>query len=223
MDEVAVQSGVNEQGRSDGPKYFVNVEGVDHPWLSPTITTEQIATLGGWDPSQGVIEVDADNSERTLQPGEVVELKPGYGFAKKVRWKRGDSLIDQRLEQELALVQGRFRNAQRTGTWFLIPDYSLSDEGWGLAVTPVAFRAPPGYPGAQPYGIFVPAGLRYRGARPQSYQEPAGEKPPFPPDAWGLLSWGPDDAQWRAGATPATGSNLLNFALGFSVRFRQGA
>ena len=35
------------------------------------------------------VEVDDQNNERTLQPGQVVELKPGHGFAKKVRWKRG--------------------------------------------------------------------------------------------------------------------------------------
>ena len=45
--------------------------------------------LGGWELSQGVIEVDKDNNERTLAPGEVVQLKPGLGFGKKHRWKRG--------------------------------------------------------------------------------------------------------------------------------------
>jgi hypothetical protein len=69
--------------------YFVDVEGVVHPWPSETITTEQIITLGGWPSSQGVIEIDRDNNEHTLQPGEVVHLKPGHGFAKKVRFKRG--------------------------------------------------------------------------------------------------------------------------------------
>jgi hypothetical protein len=72
-----------------GPKYFVNIEGVEHPWPTETITTEEIARLGGWDPSVGVIEIDQDNNERTLQPGEVVQLKPGHGFSKKIRWKRG--------------------------------------------------------------------------------------------------------------------------------------
>jgi len=39
--------------------------------------------------SQGVIEVDKDNNERTLAPDEAVQLKPGQGFGKKHRWKRG--------------------------------------------------------------------------------------------------------------------------------------
>lgn len=72
-----------------GPKYFVNIEGQEYPWLRNTITYEEIAQLGGWDPVQGVVEVDENNNERTLQPGQEVELKPGHGFSKKVRWKRG--------------------------------------------------------------------------------------------------------------------------------------
>ena len=73
---------------SDAP-YFVDIEGVLKPWSSDDITTEQIAELGGWAPAQGVLLIDADNNERTLQPGEVVELKPGLGFSKKVRFRRG--------------------------------------------------------------------------------------------------------------------------------------
>jgi hypothetical protein len=72
-----------------GPKYTLDIEGTLHEWDEDTITTEQIAELGGWDPSIGVIEIDKDNNERTLAPGDVVELKPGLGFSKKIKWKRG--------------------------------------------------------------------------------------------------------------------------------------
>jgi hypothetical protein len=73
-----------------GPKYLVNIEGKDFPWSSPTITPEEIAKLGGWDPSLGVIEIDLQtNVEHQLAPRQPVELKPGQGFAKKVRFKRG--------------------------------------------------------------------------------------------------------------------------------------
>ena len=58
-----------EAQNTRGPKYILNVEGQDIPWESDTITTEQIAELGGWDVSQGVIEVDKDNNERTLAAG----------------------------------------------------------------------------------------------------------------------------------------------------------
>ncbi len=85
-------STVSEHETSDsgqGPKFTLDIEGTLYPWDNDTITTEQIITLGGWDPSQGAIEIDKDNNEHTLKPGEVVELKPGMGFSKKIRFKRG--------------------------------------------------------------------------------------------------------------------------------------
>lgn len=72
-----------------GPKFFLDIEGVLKPWDEETITTEQIIALGGWDSSQGVIMIDKDNNEQTLQPNQVIELKPGMGFSKKVKFKRG--------------------------------------------------------------------------------------------------------------------------------------
>lgn len=71
------------------PKFFLDIEGTIKPWDKDTITTEEIIALGGWDPSQGAIVIDKDNNERTLQPNEVIELQPGMGFSKKVRFKRG--------------------------------------------------------------------------------------------------------------------------------------
>lgn len=72
--------------------FVLDIEGQLVEWNEPTITTEQIAELGGWDPSQGVILINfKDQTERTLEPGEVVELKPGMGFSKKIRFKRGES------------------------------------------------------------------------------------------------------------------------------------
>lgn len=72
-----------------GDKFVVIIEGKELPWPRSTITTEEIARLGGWQVSVGVIEIDAENNERTLRPGEIVELKPGHGFAKKIRFRRG--------------------------------------------------------------------------------------------------------------------------------------
>jgi hypothetical protein len=70
--------------------YHLSIEGVPFEWHKPTITPEEIAELGGWDAAIGVIEIDEkDQSERTLQPGEVIELKPGKSFGKKISWKRG--------------------------------------------------------------------------------------------------------------------------------------
>jgi hypothetical protein len=82
-------SGSPPKTEGQGPKFLLDIEGVQKPWDKDTITTEEIITLGGWDRSQGAILVDKDNNERTLAPSDVVELKPGMGFSKKVRFKRG--------------------------------------------------------------------------------------------------------------------------------------
>jgi hypothetical protein len=84
--ETTDQSGARHVS---SPKYFVDIDGTEYPWDAPEITTEQIATLGGFDPSQGVIVVDADGNERNLGAGEVIELKPGHRFGKRPRFRRG--------------------------------------------------------------------------------------------------------------------------------------
>jgi len=76
--------------KPSAPKYTVNVEGVDHDWDHPTITVPELRHLGGLAVGDAVIEVDLrDNSERTLPEDEVVEIKPGIGFGKKIKFKRG--------------------------------------------------------------------------------------------------------------------------------------
>jgi hypothetical protein len=76
--------------RASGPTYVVNVEGIDHDWPSPTITAADIRILGGFAATDPVIEVDLkDNSERTLTEADVVDIKPGMGFGKKIKFKRG--------------------------------------------------------------------------------------------------------------------------------------
>lgn len=71
-------------------QYFVDIEGVDHEWHEATITVAQIRELAGWGPEEQVIEVDLeDGTERVLANDAVVELQPGRGFAKKIRFKRG--------------------------------------------------------------------------------------------------------------------------------------
>jgi hypothetical protein len=87
---MSTEAVVEGTGVATGPKYVVNVEGVDHDWPSPTITTAEIRELGGFAATDPVIEVDLkDNSERTLAEDEVVEIKPGVGFGKKIKFKRG--------------------------------------------------------------------------------------------------------------------------------------
>lgn len=132
--------------------------------------------------------------------------------------------MQERIEAEYAMLRQWFREAEygEHGQWVRIPSYPLP-EGWNRTSTEVAFQIPVdgGYPGVPPYGIYVPAGLEFQGALPDNYSEPAGTHPPFPGN-WGVFSWTPQDGQWRATADPRKGSNLLNWAMGFADRFRQG-
>lgn len=79
-----------ENNKEKGPKYLLDIEGNLVPWDRDTITTEEVIELGGWESSLGAILINLkENVERTLVPGEVIEIKPGMGFSKKVRFKRG--------------------------------------------------------------------------------------------------------------------------------------
>ena len=73
-----------------GPLFLLWIEGKEFRWSEPTITTEQIAELGGWNPSLGVQEIDRSaGTARTLEPREVIDLKDLKTFAKKIGWRRG--------------------------------------------------------------------------------------------------------------------------------------
>ena len=72
------------------PKFEINIEGVIYPWDSQTITVPELRQLAGVPSDQSMLEVDLKtNEERTLADDEIVELKHGKGFAKKVRYQRG--------------------------------------------------------------------------------------------------------------------------------------
>jgi hypothetical protein len=73
-----------------GTTYHVIAEGAEHEWHSPTITVAQVRALAGWNANQAVVEVDLITStEITLDPARPVTLKPGTGFARKIRFTRG--------------------------------------------------------------------------------------------------------------------------------------
>jgi hypothetical protein len=74
-----------------GPTYYIDIEGVGtKEWHNSTIRVPEIRDLAGWDATQPVLEVNLEtNTEVTLAEDAVVQLKPGQGFAKKVKFKRG--------------------------------------------------------------------------------------------------------------------------------------
>lgn len=77
-------------GHHGGPTYKLDLEGVVKDWHESTITVRQIRDLAGWTGEQQVVMVDmATNDEVALAEDAMVELKPGLGFAKKIKFKRG--------------------------------------------------------------------------------------------------------------------------------------
>lgn len=89
MSTSAAQGKKAPGDRGEGPKYHVDIEGQVYDWDKPTITAADIRELAGLPAGTPVIVVDEENNQRTLAEGEVVELKPGLGFSKKVRYARG--------------------------------------------------------------------------------------------------------------------------------------
>lgn len=77
------------KGEGGGPKYYLDIEGREYPWNEDTISVPQIRELGNLPANLPVIEIDPDNNERTLAENEVIILKPGHRYGKKVRYKRG--------------------------------------------------------------------------------------------------------------------------------------
>ena len=75
--------------RIEVKKVEVDIEGRIYLWEKTTITVEEIITLAGWEIEQQVVEITSENLEITHKPGHPIEVKPGHGFSKKVRFKRG--------------------------------------------------------------------------------------------------------------------------------------
>jgi len=129
--------------------------------------------------------------------------------------------MQERIDEELAILRKSYPDMEYVpdGQWVRIPDYPLP-HGWNRERTDVAFQIPPqGYPGAHPYGLYVPAGLRFGGVQPHNYTEPANDEPPFAA-AWGVFSWQPE--HWNPAANVTAGSNLWTWVKSFFIRFREG-
>ncbi len=73
-----------------GPKYFLDLEGVEYPWHESSITVAQIRELAGWTTDQQVVIVNLDTNEETvLAENAPNEVKPGHGFGRKFKFRRG--------------------------------------------------------------------------------------------------------------------------------------
>ncbi len=200
--------------------FTISIEGTEHQWNGPTITTEDIARLGGWDPTVGVVAVDQDNVERTLAPGEVLPLALSLGttFGRRIRFKRGFTRVE-RLQAEFDLLRESFPDLEVSGDWVLVPGYPMP-EGWAPSPARLAFVVAEGFPGAPPYGIFAPSETRFRGQMPANFTEKATQPVPFS-GAWGMFSWTADD-DWRPTTSVRSGASLLRFVLSAHTRFKEG-
>jgi len=127
----------------------------------------------------------------------------------------------RRIEEELVILRRHYPNLdfRPDGQWVKIPDYPVSP-GWNRERTDVAFQIPLGYPGTQPYGIYVPSGIRFQATMPQNFSEPAGVQPPFG-GTWGIFSW-QIDGTWFPATQVTAGSNLWMWVRGFMDRFKGG-
>ena len=130
--------------------------------------------------------------------------------------------MQERIDIELELVQDRFPAVEYLleGRWVRLRSYPLP-EGWNRSVTDVAFQIGDVYPGAQPYGFYVHAGILFQGNTPGSYTEPAPNTPPFE-GSWGFFSWAPKNG-WFPASDVRQGANLLDWVRGFKDRFEEGA
>ncbi len=202
-----------------GAKYSICIEGKVFEWPKKTITTEEIIQLGGWDASQGAVEVDKDQNERPLASGEVIKLKPGHNFCKKQRFKRG---FDQnsRIGKEVLLLQKNFEHVEYKEVnnlhWFKIDGYSLPSQ-LSPETIPVVFSVTAGHPVPKPYGFYVPSGVKL-GDRVLNLNNPQ-HPPPFA-GSWRFASW--DVENWRPGADVTTGDNLWGWARSFRNRLLEG-
>jgi len=72
-----------------GEKFFLEIEGHEHPWHKPTIDVPEIRKLGKIPDDQSIIVEDPEGCERTLGHHEVITLKPGHRVGRAPKYKRG--------------------------------------------------------------------------------------------------------------------------------------
>ena len=125
-----------------------------------------------------------------------------------------------RIEAELELLRQHFDNVEHVLEnrmhWFRVQSLKMP-EGWAPAKSLVVFSVTEGYPGAEPYGFFVPVELNLDGKPPAENEAP--HQPPFD-GSWRFLSWTPVD--WKSTTDLHTGSNLWDWVRTFPHRMQEG-
>lgn len=201
-----------------GGKFSICIEGKSYEWSKDTITASEIAQLGGWGNNEGVVEIEPDQTERTLSPDEIIHLKHGQKFCKHVRFKRG--LNDPRMTDELKLLQdnlGAVGFIERDdGYWFELPKYQLPAPLSPSSIK-VSFFITKGHPTAAPYGFYVSQEIKHG-----QTIIPLNDPPNCPPfdGTWKFVSWAPEN--WIPSNSVHNGHNLWSWARSFRVRLMEG-
>ncbi len=90
MSRIDENVSAKDESNEQGPKYYINIEGTVYEWEEESISVSQLRQLGGLPFDVPVIEIDLKtNTERELQEDEIIQIKPGMGYSKKVSFKRG--------------------------------------------------------------------------------------------------------------------------------------
>ena len=128
--------------------------------------------------------------------------------------------VEARINEELALLRRHYDAVEYFETsdihWFRVEAVRTAPS-WSSDTTAVAFSVTQGYPGAEPYGFYVPTELMYGGQPPNEHS--AQCQPPFS-GTWRFLSWSPEN--WRQSADVTAGSNLWGWVRSFVKRFEEG-
>jgi Multiubiquitin len=90
MSSQVEDHGRGRDGKKGGPRYYIDLEGDEREWGNSSITLAQLRTLAGWPADQQVVMVDlSTNEENGLDEGTPIDLKPGHGFGRKFKFRRG--------------------------------------------------------------------------------------------------------------------------------------
>ena len=130
--------------------------------------------------------------------------------------------MTERIDQELELLRSVFPHLDYLpeGRWVRLRRFQVPPEGgWKTSEVAVALQFPPGYPGQKPYGFHVSPPLELANSA-QVQNAGASNEPPWD-GPWLKFSW--DTPEWAPTEDVRIGSNMLNFALTFVDRLRQGA
>ena len=127
--------------------------------------------------------------------------------------------MNVRITDEIALLRRHYDSvdhAEDAGQhWFRVSGFR-TPASWSPTVISVVFSVTQGYPGAAPYGFYVPSDLAYQGNAPFP---DAPSSPPFS-GRWAFLSWQP--VGWHPTQQIADGSNLWAWVRSFRARLEEG-